>query len=73
MKLIISLCCLLISTAGYSQTGIDSLLAQVSKNNKAIQANREYQLARKAEFKTGLTPYDPKVDYDYLSGSPAGA
>ena len=69
----ISLYCLLISTTVFSQTGVDSILAQVSKNNKAIQANREYQLARKAEFKTGLTPYDPKVEYDYLSGSPAGA
>lgn len=57
----------------YSQTGIDSLLSQVSRNNKAIQANREFELARKAEFKTGLTPYDPMVEYDYLSGSPAGA
>ena len=73
MKLIISLYCLLISTTVFSQTGVDSILAQVSKNNKAIQANREYQLARKAEFKTGLTPYDPIVEYDYLSGSPAGA
>lgn len=73
MKLIASLYCLLISTTVYSQTGIDSLLSQVSRNNKAIQANREFELARKADFKTGLTPYDPTVEYDYLSGSPAGA
>lgn len=73
MKLIISFFYVLITTSVYSQTGIDSLLVQVSKNNMAIQANREFQLARKAEFKTGLTPYDPKVEYDYLSGSPAGA
>ncbi|MGB4398930.1 MAG: TolC family protein [Daejeonella sp.] len=73
MKLIASLYCLLISTTVYSQTGIDSLLSQVSRNNKAIQAKREFELARKAEFKTGLTPYDPTVEYDYLSGSPAGA
>lgn len=73
MKLTASLYCLLISTTVYSQTGIDSLLSQVSRNNKAIQANREFELARKAEFKTGLTPYDPTVEYDYLSGSPAGA
>ncbi|HEY0679661.1 MAG TPA: TolC family protein, partial [Chitinophagaceae bacterium] len=72
-KYIISLYFLLIAATVYSQTGIDSLLAQVSRNNKAIQANREYQLARKAEFKTGLTPYDPKIEYDYLSGSPASA
>ena len=73
MKLIASLYCLLISTTVYSQTGIDSLMSRVGRNNKAIQANREYQLARKAEFKTGLTPYDPTVEYDYLSGSPAGS
>jgi hypothetical protein len=34
MKLIISLYCLLITTTVYSQTGIDSVLVQVSKNNK---------------------------------------
>lgn len=73
MKLLTSAFCLLITTTVYSQTGIDSLLVQVSKNNKAVQANREYHFARKAEFATGLTPYDPKVEYDYLSGSPAGA
>ncbi|MEJ7694473.1 TolC family protein [Daejeonella sp.] len=72
-KLIISLYCVLLTTTVYSQTGVDSLLSQVGRNNKAIQANREYQLARKAEFKTGLTPYNPKVEYDYLSGSPASA
>ena len=73
IKYIISLYFLLISAIVYSQTGVDSLLAQVGRNNMAIQANREYQLARKAEFKTGLTPNDPKAEYDYLTGSPAGA
>lgn len=73
MKFIVSLCCVLIAAAAHSQTGVDSLLAQVKRNNKAIEANRQLQLARKAEFKTGLTPYNPTVEYDYLSGSPAGA
>jgi cobalt-zinc-cadmium efflux system outer membrane protein len=73
IKLIVSLSCLLVTMAAHSQTGVDSLLAQVKRNNKGIEANRQMQLARKAEFKTGLTPYNPTVEYDYLSGSPVGA
>ena len=58
---------------GFTQNGIDSVLRSVEANNKSIQSNKKYWEARKAEFKTGLTPYDPQVEYDYLFGSPAGA
>jgi outer membrane protein, heavy metal efflux system len=56
-----------------AQASLDSVLKAVRVNNKAIQSNQKYWEARKAEFKTGLTPYDPQVEYDYLFGSPAGA
>src|SRR5829696_4286457 len=52
---------------------IDNILSSVEANNKSIQSNKKYWEARRAEFKTGLTPYDPQVEYDYLFGSPAGA
>lgn len=56
-----------------AQNGVDSIVKQVERNNKSIQSNKKYWQAKEAEFKTGLTPYDPQVEYDYLFGSPAGA
>jgi cobalt-zinc-cadmium efflux system outer membrane protein len=57
----------------FAQVGIDNILKQVESNNKSIQSNKKYWEAKQAEYKTGLTPYDPQVEYDYLFGSPAGA
>lgn len=56
-----------------AQSNIDSLLSNIERNNKTIIANEQYWEAKKLEYKTGLTPYDPKVDFDYLNGSPVGA
>ena len=58
---------------GNTQSSLEKTLAEISKNNKTILANVQYWEVKKLEYKTGLTPYNPKVDYDYLSGSPAGA
>jgi outer membrane protein, heavy metal efflux system len=58
---------------GFAQSEVDRVLKSVEANNKAIQSNKKYWEARKAEFKTGLTPYDPQVEYDYLFGSPVDA
>lgn len=56
-----------------AQSTIDSVLSTIATNNKTIQANVQFWEAKNMEFKTGLTPYNPKVDYDYLNGSPVGA
>ena len=64
-------CFLILDTI--AQSDVDRVLKSVETNNKAIQSNRKYWEARRAEFKTGLTPYDPQVEYDYLFGSPVGA
>lgn len=56
-----------------AQNSLDSVVKQVERNNKSIQSNIKYWQAKQAEFRTGLTPYDPQVEYDYLFGSPAGA
>ena len=69
----LSLITILAATTVNAQTSVDSVLNAVQVNNKAIQSNQKYWEARKAEAKTGLTPYDPQVEYDYLFGSPAGA
>lgn len=56
-----------------AQSTIDSVLSSIEKNNKTIQANVQFWEAKTLEYQTGLTPYNPKVDYDYLNGSPVGA
>jgi cobalt-zinc-cadmium efflux system outer membrane protein len=64
--------CFFIGTV-FAQNSIDSIVQQVERNNKSIQSNKKYWQAKQAEFKTGLSPYDPQVEYDYLFGSPVGA
>jgi cobalt-zinc-cadmium efflux system outer membrane protein len=56
-----------------AQSTIDSVLSTIERNNKTILVNVQFWEAKKMEYKTGLTPYDPKVNVDYLNGSPAGA
>jgi outer membrane protein, heavy metal efflux system len=64
--------CLMIMNI-YGQSDVDRVLKEVEANNKSIQANNKYWEARRIEFTTGLTPYDPQVEYDYMFGSPAEA
>ena len=56
-----------------AQNNIDSVLKKVENNNMSIQSNKKYWEAKRSEFKTGLTPYDPQVEYDFMFGSPVGA
>jgi outer membrane protein, heavy metal efflux system len=64
-------CFLILDTI--AQTDFKGVLKSVEANNKSIQSNRKYGEARRAEFKTGLSLYDPQIEYDYLFGSPVGA
>jgi outer membrane protein, heavy metal efflux system len=61
-----------IQSWSYAQ-GINSVLSAVEKNNKSLESNKKYWEARRTEFKTGLSPYDPQVEYDYMFGSPVEA
>ncbi len=56
-----------------AQSIIDSVLTAIATNNKTIQANAQFWEAKKMEFKTGLNPNNPTVEYDYLFGTPANA
>ncbi|CAM3556841.1 TolC family protein [Flavobacterium saliperosum] len=56
-----------------SQSSIDKVLSEISKNNKTIQANQKFTEAQKIQYKTGISLYNPTVEYDYLKGSPANA
>lgn len=61
------------ASVSFSQNTIDTILQEVNKNNPAIKSIASYWSAQKAQYRTGLTPYDPQVEYDYLFGSPVGA
>ena len=56
-----------------AQSTIDTILSSVSQKNKTLIANRQYSEAEKLQFRTGITPSDPFVEYDYLFGSPENA
>ncbi len=64
---------LLLAIKVNGQASIDSVLANIARNNKTIIANTKYWEAKTLEYQTGLTPYNPKVDYDYLIGTPSNA
>ncbi|HCN37664.1 MAG TPA: hypothetical protein DIS94_08145 [Bacteroidetes bacterium] len=54
----------------YPQDGINKVLKGIESNNKLIKSGADYVNAKKMEFRTGLTPYDPEVSFDYLFGTP---
>lgn len=56
-----------------AQSTIKTVLSEIKKNNKTIVAITQYWEAEKLQYKTGLTPYNPTIEYDYLKGSPANA
>ena len=64
---------MIIATSIKAQDNVNNVLSEIAKNNKSITANRQYWEAKKLQFKTGLTPYNPSVEYEYLLGSPVGA
>jgi outer membrane protein, heavy metal efflux system len=73
MKKLICIPLLLFALEGVTQNNIDNILSNVAKNNKTLLAAAQLSNAKRLEYKTGLTPDDPRVDFDYLVGSPAGA
>lgn len=64
---------LLLSAKANAQSTIENVLSEIAKNNKTILANTQYWESQKLQYKTGLTPYNPTVEYDYLAGTPANA
>ncbi|HSO85951.1 MAG TPA: TolC family protein [Draconibacterium sp.] len=70
---IITLFTLIICVQANAQSDLETVLSQISRNNKTLQSNAQFWEAQKMQFKTGNTPVDPVIEYDYLSGSPADA
>ncbi len=71
--IIIKFLSFVICTSVNAQSTIESVLSEISKNNKTIQAIAQYYQAQNLEFKTGLNPSNPTAEYDFLKGSPANA
>jgi outer membrane protein, heavy metal efflux system len=63
----------LLAPIASAQSSVDNVLGSVAKNNKTLVASAQFAEAKKLEYKTGITPEDPRLEYDYLVGSPAGA
>lgn len=61
------------SIAAFGQSQADAVLESIRKNNKTVQASRQYWTAQNTLAKTGTTPENPLVEYDHLYGSPEGA
>ncbi|MBK9333115.1 MAG: TolC family protein [Ignavibacteria bacterium] len=58
----------LLQTGVYSQSNIDNVLKEISKNNKSIIANTQLQESRKLEYQTGQSLYNPFVEVTNLFG-----
>jgi outer membrane protein, heavy metal efflux system len=72
IRFIILLHLLLPSIYGFSQS-VTYVLQQIEKNNKSLQSEKQFWEAEKLIYRTGLNPENPKAEYDYMIGSPAGA
>lgn len=55
----------------FAQSSIDKVLAEVERNNTALSAYRKSIDAEKLGNRTGLTPQNPEVEFNYLWGSPS--
>ncbi|NRA10478.1 MAG: TolC family protein [Crocinitomicaceae bacterium] len=51
-----------------AQSSMDQALESVSRNNKTIQAAKQFVTAKKLEHRTGITPDNPYLSADFLIG-----
>ena len=55
----------------YAQSSIDSVVAQIVRNNKTLMVTSKNIEAEKIGNKTHLSPQNPEIGFNYLWGSPA--
>ena len=71
MKRIILTMAIVVSGANlFSQNSVENVLMEVEKNNTTLSAYRKSIDAEKIGNKTGLTPLNPEVEFNYLWGNP---
>lgn len=55
----------------FAQNTLDVVLAEVERNNATLSAYRKSIDAEKIGNKTGLTPQNPELEFNYLRGTPS--
>lgn len=53
-----------------AQTPFQNILTDIAANNPDVRARQKAQDARVSAYRTGITPYDPTLSFDYLIGFP---
>jgi len=59
--------------AAFAQNNVDRVLGDIAKNNKSIISSNQYVRSQALVFRSGITPLNPKVEYDHLPGRPEEA
>ena len=70
-KLIIILLVVSATLNVQAQNGYETVLQQIEANNTTLAALRQQTEAQKIDNKTGLSPANPEVEFNYLWGSPS--
>lgn len=70
-KTIIITAILLLGFKLHAQNNTEKILAEIEKNNTTLSAYRQSVDAEKTGHKTGLTPNNPEVEFNYLWGNPS--
>lgn len=71
MKYLIAISFIFVQFNLIAQNSIDSVLAEIGRNNTEIKALRSEMKAKQNSFKTGLNPSNPEVEFNYLWGNPS--
>jgi outer membrane protein TolC len=70
IKILTAICMSIFAVQVQAQTGLETVLSDIAKNNKTLQTQAKYWDAQKLQYNTGITLYDPVVSYDYMRGNP---
>lgn len=67
--IIITLLAISIGISGFAQSYLEDFLKSVEANNLKLKSFRQFSDIRKWEAKTGLTPDNPEIEFEYLPGN----
>ncbi|PZR09532.1 MAG: transporter [Flavobacterium psychrophilum] len=70
IRIITAICMCVFTIQLQAQSGLETVLTDISKNNKTLQTQSKYWEAQKLQYNTGNTLYDPTVSYDFMRGTP---
>ncbi len=70
IKILTTICMGIFAIQVQAQTGLETVLSDIARNNKTLQAQTKYWDAQKLRYNTGNTLYDPVISYDYMRGTP---